>query len=277
MEIISRKEAIEQGLKRYFTGKPCKQGHICEKWVCNYSCVDCVKIRHATKEKKEYWRLYYEQNKVAIGIKDKKRYAKNPEPAKARSRKYHKENKEKVSKKNRQYRINNIKQLKKYFKEYELTHKADKKAYDKIYNIKNRKKISLRGKEWRNANIEHCRQQDRQYYIENAEAIKESASLWAKQNRDKGREYWNRRRARKNNAEGTHTDSDIKWLINKQNYKCVYCHASLKKSYHVDHIIALSKGGDNSKLNLQILCPTCNLRKHAKNPIEFAQEIGLLL
>ena len=28
IQIISRKQAIAQGLKRYFTGKPCKWGHI---------------------------------------------------------------------------------------------------------------------------------------------------------------------------------------------------------------------------------------------------------
>jgi hypothetical protein len=32
-EIISRAEAKARGLTRYFTGKPCKYGHIAERYV----------------------------------------------------------------------------------------------------------------------------------------------------------------------------------------------------------------------------------------------------
>ena len=35
--------------------------------------------------------------------------------------------------------------------------------------------------------------------------------------------------------------------------------------YHVDHIIPISKGGDEWELtNLELSCPTCNLKKGAK-------------
>lgn len=40
MNIISCKEAKAQGLKRYFTGKPCKRGHIAERHVSG-GCVVC--------------------------------------------------------------------------------------------------------------------------------------------------------------------------------------------------------------------------------------------
>ena len=42
MEIISRKEAKQKGLKWYFTGIPCKRGHVCEIKVGNYACKDCA-------------------------------------------------------------------------------------------------------------------------------------------------------------------------------------------------------------------------------------------
>jgi hypothetical protein len=41
MQIISRAEAKAKGLKRYFTGKPCKHGHVAERQVSNATCVEC--------------------------------------------------------------------------------------------------------------------------------------------------------------------------------------------------------------------------------------------
>jgi hypothetical protein len=41
MQIISRAEAKAKGLKRYFTGKPCKHGHVAEREVFNATCVEC--------------------------------------------------------------------------------------------------------------------------------------------------------------------------------------------------------------------------------------------
>lgn len=45
MEIISKQEAIKQGLKKYFTGKPCIHGHIAERYVTKSDCLVCAKQR----------------------------------------------------------------------------------------------------------------------------------------------------------------------------------------------------------------------------------------
>jgi hypothetical protein len=42
MKIITRKEALAQGLKRYFTGKPCKWGHVAERNT-DSDCITCRK------------------------------------------------------------------------------------------------------------------------------------------------------------------------------------------------------------------------------------------
>ncbi|MCK9369650.1 hypothetical protein M0R04_07060 [Candidatus Dojkabacteria bacterium] len=52
--IISRKEAKTQGLKFYFTGKPCPSGHIVEKLVSDYGCVECQRLYHRLHYKKKY-------------------------------------------------------------------------------------------------------------------------------------------------------------------------------------------------------------------------------
>ena len=43
MELITRKEALKIGSNRYFTGKPCKKGHLSYKRVHNRDCVECAK------------------------------------------------------------------------------------------------------------------------------------------------------------------------------------------------------------------------------------------
>lgn len=68
MDIITRKEALRQGLKRYFTGRPCKRGHVCERIVSSLTCMDCDRERQAAspwhkanpdkhRENGDRWRL----------------------------------------------------------------------------------------------------------------------------------------------------------------------------------------------------------------------------
>lgn len=40
--IISRKAAFEMGLRRFYTGIPCKHGHVAERFVVNGGCTACV-------------------------------------------------------------------------------------------------------------------------------------------------------------------------------------------------------------------------------------------
>ena len=58
MKLISRIEAKEQDLKRYFTGKPCSKGHIAERYTCKSTCIECERLagekyRHTTQGKKK--------------------------------------------------------------------------------------------------------------------------------------------------------------------------------------------------------------------------------
>ena len=84
----------------------------------------------------------------------------------------------------------------------------------------------------------------------------------------------------KKNAEGTHTAKDVKLMFLSQNGLCNGCNKPLettgKNKYHVDHIVALANGGSNYPSNLQLLCPTCNMSKGAKDFEEWKKYKALI-
>ncbi len=50
MQRITRRAAKAQGLELYFTGKPCKSGHISQRRVSDCQCLECP---HKAKRKKK--------------------------------------------------------------------------------------------------------------------------------------------------------------------------------------------------------------------------------
>jgi len=51
---VSKKEAVALGFKHYFTGKPCKHGHLCERTAnVQNTCLECAKAR-SSKKRKEF-------------------------------------------------------------------------------------------------------------------------------------------------------------------------------------------------------------------------------
>lgn len=92
---------------------------------------------------------------------------------------------------------------------------------------------------------------------------------------DVQREAAHRRKAAK---VGRLPKGTVKRIGAAQRWKCVACCCDLKRAgYHMDHIMPLSKGGRHAPENIQLLCPSCNVRKSAKDPIAFMQERGFLL
>lgn len=61
----------------------------------------------------------------------------------------------------------------------------------------------------------------------------------------------------------------ISKVLKKYEGKCVYCKINCENSYHIDHKLPVSRGGDNSFDNLALACPHCNLSKGAKTDYEF--------
>lgn len=116
------------------------------------------------------------------------------------------------------------------------------------------------------------------WYEANKEARTITITAWQKANPDKLMATKHNYRT-KEKAGGRHTSDDIAFLMKAQSGKCAHewCRKDIRNKRHLDHIIPIALGGLNDRRNLQILCPTCNLKKSAKHPIDFAQQNGLLL
>jgi len=157
-EVVSRKEAIERGMKVYFTGKKCKLGHLSEKYVGG-GCVECKRIRDQSDEKKEYKKQYYKDN-----VENFKEYRKQ----------YYKDNAEQI----KQYYKDNAEQIKQYRKQYYKD---------------NAEQIKEQQKQYRQDNAEQIKEQKKQYYKDNAEQIKEAMKQYFQENKEQRYEYYRNR------------------------------------------------------------------------------------
>jgi hypothetical protein len=54
---VSRQYAIEHNLPRYFTGKPCVNGHIAERYTKKTTCTECANIKKAKQRENRISRL----------------------------------------------------------------------------------------------------------------------------------------------------------------------------------------------------------------------------
>ena len=160
------------------------------------------------------------------------------------------------------------------------------------YKAANREKLNAASRARREADLEGAAKRMREYRKANPEIIAAIEARrvrspearaafnayrreWAKNNPDRLSEYAHRRNGSKiaRLPRGT-----IPAIGDRQKWKCAACRTCLKRSgYHKDHIIALSAGGSNEPVNIQLLCPPCNLKKGKKHPVEFMQSRGFLL
>ena len=117
-ELISRKDAIEQGLKHYFTGKPCKYGHTAKRQV---SCKGCIECKYA--KRKEYYQENKEQENADNRLRHKERYESNPEYYLEKNKEWIKNNPEKWKKSKETWAQANRDKVNKFSREWKSKNK----------------------------------------------------------------------------------------------------------------------------------------------------------
>jgi hypothetical protein len=66
-----RAAAFSKGGKQYFTGRPCRKGHIAKRHTVNGTCLECLRIR---ADANPHWFVWGEHNNTL-----KRQYRKSPE------------------------------------------------------------------------------------------------------------------------------------------------------------------------------------------------------
>lgn len=284
--IVKQCVAREAAEKFYFTGRPCKNGHLSQRTTIGGACPDC---------RRTSFKIDPNKKRVSQG-----RYEDaNRDKIRERTRKYSKEHREQANawasipanraKKNAAARARH--ELVKATTDPEelrargrLKYARNPQAHTarslrwqatnpdvlKQYRIDNADAIKRRSAEWANANPEKVRANVRKYQL----AHPETGKNWKKANPAAVKAIKQNRRARERNAEGRHTAAEIKAMFERQNGQCIYCQVSITNGYEADHIQPLARGGSNWISNIQLLCRSCNNAKRATDPIEYERRIG---
>ena len=154
-QIISRKEAKELGLIRYFTGKPCVRKHIEQRKTSDGKCLECQK----EKSKEKYYR-----NRDKI-LEQKRKYQKeNRESRIEYQKQYRSKNKDAISKRNKDWADKNRDRIKSNTEKYYRDNKEKRLQYAKYYREKNRDRILQEKKDHYQKNKDKFNQYKRAEY-----------------------------------------------------------------------------------------------------------------
>ena len=240
--IITLTHARAAGLSWYFTGVPCKRGHLVKRNTVSRACKAC-----AAGEQRARMRAKRSKNRRACVICGAlfRPTTNSKTCCYAHLRQWR-------NAKNYQWRKNNP------------------EIAANTWRVANAK--------WRTANPDKVRMHDKRRRERHSKTIYERQKIWRAANPLKVAQHSHRRRMRKKGVGIQHTLSDAVTILKAQKYKCAICRSDLRKvKSHRDHITPLSKGGSDDRRNIQWLCQTCNTRKSNKDPLVFSRENGLLL
>lgn len=140
----SRKAALAAGQTRYFTGKPCKHGHIALRQAANGTCLECVALVKPERDK-EYRSKNLEKLRAYDSARNKGRRQQwvrnNPEKSKAQKARYYQTHRERILKEQRETRASKKEVLSEYFRNYKRNNKGKVNATNKKREVAKKQRI----------------------------------------------------------------------------------------------------------------------------------------
>lgn len=191
------------------------------------------------------------------------RYHSDPAAARKRQLDYYQRNTEAVLAINARSRAKHIDKV-----------RADKKAY--YERVKTKPAYVAKIAEYTAATKDRKREYDRGYRARRPEAYaSERARAWAAANPEKRKAIAHQYKAKRRSQEEGGISGGVlaAWTL-EQPKVCFYCDVDCAGNYHIDHFMPLARGGAHVLTNLRIACPTCNLRKNAKDPAEWIESLA---
>ena len=221
--LISRKEAKEKGLRFYFSGTPCKHGHIAQRYVSEATCCVCESERARARHEKnkdsanERNRRHYKDNIDKIKLRQNQYRLDNKDKLIGIAKKYRQENLEKAKAAVRAHYYKNKERLAQQHKEYNKTDNAI--AYRKQYRTCNKERLKEYHKQWRQKNKLQIDAHTKEHRKNNPHVRK----AWEEKNKERLTAY-----ARKYMLDRRNSDTNFKLVVNlrtrvyraiKNNYK----------------------------------------------------------
>lgn len=98
-----------------------------------------------------------------------------------------------------------------------------------------------------------------------------AASHWANRNRERMREHQRANSARRRDADGGKRIDREMWASARWSTggRCYYCGECAGDKIHVDHVVALTRGGRTEPSNLVPACQRCNSSKATRDAVEW--------
>jgi hypothetical protein len=223
----------------------------CKKGAHQYpdekrQCPECRKIYQKGDKSREYQRRKAAEFRLN-----------NPDKAKAALAKWRVENKQSMAESSAKWKSANPEKVVKARATFYLHHKCSVDQCNKDWAEKNREKSNQIKTRWAETNPGKIKVALRSYYAGNKEKFLHHGRV---------------RRARVMQSKGELSFDIEKRLYVFQGGLCACCGKPLGNDYHLDHVVPLSRSGDNSDGNVQLLRKRCNHQKNAKNPVVFMKE-----
>lgn len=194
--------------------------------------------------------------------RDRAYYLANAEKRKAKASEYYAANKERAAAAGKEYREANADSIKQQKAQYakdnsaRLTAKSAQWAKD---NPERRKELQAK---YRENHRPLLRQQANARYAKlmqtDPERVRKQAREWAKTPRGRASYMSAQNRRRRDTP---YTKEALDWIasIDWSTEICTYCEVA--PAVEIDHVLAITNGGDGSRINLTPVCRSCNARK----------------